>query len=199
MRISATEQQAFAGALVVCALQALAPQPPWLEYRHELLGAQPWRVFSAHFVHLNWEHAVVNVAAWIMVARLFSTELTSGRHLAVIAVSALGVSAWLAWIHPEIAWYRGLSGVLHGIFFAGAIAWTIAAMRLADKDKTSLFLSIALIAVGWAKVIAEQPAGSAMPYAEWLDAAIVPQAHLAGSIIGTALGAMIALPARPAQ
>jgi hypothetical protein len=38
-----------------------------------------------------------------------------------------------------------------------------------------------------------------MPYAEWLDAAIVPQAHLAGSIIGTALGAMIALPARPAQ
>jgi hypothetical protein len=72
-------------------------------------------------------------------------------------------------------------------------------MRLADKDKTSLFLPIALIAVGWAKVIAEQPAGSAMPYAEWLDAAIVPQAHLAGSIIGTALGAMIALPARPAQ
>lgn len=199
MRISATEQQAFAGALVVCALQALAPLPPWLEYRHELLGAQPWRVFSAHFVHLNWEHAVVNVAAWIVVARLFSTELTSGRHLAVIAVSALGVSAWLAWIHPEIAWYRGLSGVLHGIFFAGAIAWTIAAMRLADKDKTSLFLPIALIAVGWAKVIAEQPAGSAMPYAEWLDAAIVPQAHLAGSIIGTALGAMIALPARPAQ
>lgn len=192
MQISATEQQAIAGALVIFTLQALAPLPLILEYRYELLQAQPWRALSAHFVHINWMHAVINSVAWIVLARLFANELPSWRHLAVIAVSALGVSAWLALLHPEIAWYRGLSGVLHGVFFVGAISWTVATLRATDADKTSLYLPIGLIAIGWAKVIAEQPAGSATPHAEWVDAAIVPQAHVAGSIIGNAIGATMA-------
>lgn len=196
MRISATEQQAIAGALVIFALQALAPLQLMLEYRYELIQAQPWRAFSAHFVHINWTHAVINVAAWIILARLFADELASWRHLVVIAVSAVGVSAWLALIHPEIAWYRGLSGVLHGVFFAGAIAWTGTTLRAIDAGKSSLYLPIGLIAVGWAKVVAEQPAGSATLHADWLDAAIVPQAHLAGSVIGNAIGAMMAFCSR---
>ena len=38
----------------------------------------------------------------------------------------------------------------------------------------------------------EQPATSDLPYADWLVAPVVPQAHLAGAACGTVLGALLA-------
>jgi membrane associated rhomboid family serine protease len=48
-----------------------------------------------------------------------------------------------------------------------------------------------LFAGGWIKVIVEQPGDASTPYANWLGAGVVPQAHLAGAITGTLLGAAL--------
>jgi hypothetical protein len=40
--------------------------------------------------------------------------------------------------------------------------------------------------------VLEQPATSDLPYADWLVAPVVPQAHLAGAACGTVLGALFA-------
>ena len=65
--------------------------------------------------------------------------------------------------------------------------------RLMDGGRFGpLATNAALFAGGWAKVVLEQPVTAALPQANWLGTAIVPQAHLAGAVCGTVLGALFA-------
>jgi rhomboid family GlyGly-CTERM serine protease len=189
--LSRAERWAIAGALLLLALQAAAPLQPALEYRHALVAQQPWRLLTAHLVHINWTHASINAAAWVIVARLFAPDLGARQQALVVLVCSLATGVGLVWLYPAIVWYRGFSGSLHGLFFAGAACWLVT--TLAQRAKWSardLWLPAVLFIGGWIKVIAEQPGGSHTPFADWLGAATVPQAHLLGAASGTLLGAL---------
>lgn len=192
MQLSVAERQALGGAALVLLVQALVPLHGALEYRQALVASQPWRALTAHLVHVNWVHALLNLAAWLVVARLFAPELRTWRQPLVLAVAALAVTLHLALLHPGIAWYRGFSGTLHGVFFAGATAWLLALLTDGERRPRALWLPAVLVAGGWVKVLAEQPGGSLTPYAHWLGAGIVPQAHLAGAVAGSMLGLLFA-------
>lgn len=192
MQLSAAERQALGGAALVLLVQAIVPLHGALEYRQALVASQPWRALTAHLVHVNWVHALLNLAAWLVVARLFAPELRTWRQPLVLAVAALAVTLHLALLHPGIAWYRGFSGTLHGVFFAGATAWLLALLTDGERRPRALWLPAVLVAGGWVKVLAEQPGGSLTPYAQWLGAGIVPQAHLAGAVAGSMLGLLFA-------
>ena len=192
MQLSAAERQALGGAALVLLVQAIVPLHGALEYRQALVASQPWRALTAHLVHVNWVHALLNLAAWLVVARLFAPELRTWRQPLVLAVAALAVTLHLALLHPGIAWYRGFSGTLHGVFFAGATAWLLALLADGERRPRALWLPAVLVAGGWVKVLAEQPGGSLTPYAQWLGAGIVPQAHLAGAVAGSVLGLLFA-------
>ncbi|MCA3221451.1 MAG: rhombosortase [Burkholderiales bacterium] len=192
MQLSVAERQALGGAALVLLVQALVPLHGALEYRQALVASQPWRTLTAHLVHVNWVHALLNLAAWLVVARLFAPELRTWRQPLVLAVAALAVTLHLALLHPGIAWYRGFSGTLHGVFFAGATAWLLALLTDGERRPRALWLPAVLVAGGWVKVLAEQPGGSLTPYAQWLGAGIVPQAHLAGAVAGSMLGLLFA-------
>lgn len=192
MQLSVAERQALGGAALVLLVQAIVPLHGALEYRQALLASQPWRALTAHLVHVNWVHALLNLAAWLVVARLFAPELRTWRQPLVLAVAALAVTLHLALLHPGIAWYRGFSGTLHGVFFAGATAWLLALLADGERRPRALWLPAVLVAGGWVKVLAEQPGGSLTPYAQWLGAGIVPQAHLAGAVAGSMLGLLFA-------
>ncbi|MGZ9032126.1 MAG: rhombosortase [Burkholderiaceae bacterium] len=175
-------------ALALLVLHALAPGAP-LEYQRHLLAREPWRVLTAHLVHINWQHALVNAAALWVVARLYAKDLGARRQLVALVASALAISATLALVYPSIDWYRGLSGALHGLFFAGATKWL-----LSERPRTfgRLWLPATLFVGGWIKVVLEQPGGAATPHVQWLGAAVVPQAHFVGAVCGTVLGALYA-------
>lgn len=178
-------------AAAALALLLMAPglaEP--LEYRRALLAQEPWRVFTGHLVHLNWPHALVNALALLIVARLFAPDLSARRQVAVLLVAAVSISIGLAVLYPSIAWYRGMSGVIHALFFAGATLWLA---RARPWSARSLWLPAALVVGGWIKVMLEQPSGDVLPHAEWLGAAVVPQAHLIGAACGSALGLAFAL------
>jgi len=183
-RVSSAERVAVGVAAVVMALVATANAERW-EYRHELLASEPWRLLSGHLVHLNWQHAAINALALLIVARLFAPDLRGARQGVVMVASALFISVGLAMLYPKIGWYRGLSGVVHGLFFAGAAAWLA---KSQPRTLRQLWLPLALLAGGWIKVLFEQPSGDALPHADWLGAAVVPQAHLIGAACGTVLG-----------
>jgi membrane associated rhomboid family serine protease len=100
------------------------------------------------------------------------------------------ISLGLAALAPGILWYRGLSGVLHALFFAGAAKWLFSVQH---RSVRALWLPAALFVGGWIKVALEQPAGDALPYADWLGAAVVPQAHLIGAACGSVFGLLLAL------
>jgi rhomboid family GlyGly-CTERM serine protease len=185
---SPPERVALGAAIALLALQALGAGER-LEWRRGLLAAEPWRVVTGHLVHIGWLHALVNALALVVVARLYAPDLGVRRQLAALAASALAVSAALAWLYPEIEWYRGLSGALHGLYFAGAMTWLLSEPQ---RNLRKLWLPAALVAGGWIKVALEQPVTGSVVQAEWLGAAIVPQAHLVGAACGTLLGALFA-------
>jgi len=187
--LSTAERYAFAVAVLALVLMAPGLADP-LEYRRALLVHEPWRLLTGHFVHLNWPHALINALALLIVARLFAPDLNARRQVTVLLAAAMTISVGLAVIYPAIAWYRGLSGVVHALFFAGATLWLANARTW---NARALWLPIALLIGGWAKVLLEQPTGELLPQAEWLGAAVVPQAHLIGAVCGTVLGLTFAL------
>ncbi len=182
--LSRAEVVALALAMLMLLLQA-TPYAAALEYRNTPVSGEPWRWLSGHFVHVNWQHALINAVALWVVARLFTPDLTARRQLVTLWCAALAISAGLAGFYPSIVWYRGLSGALHGLFFAGATVWLINARGLRMRG---LWLPAALWLGGWIKVVLEQPGDATTPYAEWLGAGVVPQAHLIGAACGTLLG-----------
>jgi rhomboid family GlyGly-CTERM serine protease len=186
--LSPPERVALGLALALLVLHALGVGET-LEYRRALLAREPWRVLTGHLVHISWPHALVNAAALWVVARLYADDLGARRQVLALAASALAISAALAGLYPVIEWYRGLSGALHGLFFAGAATWL-----LSERPRTAsrLWMPATLVVGGWVKVALEQPGGASTPHAEWLGAAVVPQAHFVGALCGTALGALFA-------
>ncbi len=193
LTLTRTERVALCGAALVVLLHELDAAGAALEYRRALLAAEPWRLVTGHLVHVNWAHALVNAAAWWLIARLFGPDLDLRRQLIALFGGAIAIGAGLAALHPAILWYRGFSGALHALFFAGATCWLANALaRPATRSPRALALPLALAAGGWIKVVLEQPTASATPYADWLGATTVPQAHLLGAIGGALLGLVFA-------
>jgi rhomboid family GlyGly-CTERM serine protease len=188
LRLSNPERAAIGLAIALLALQAVVPGDA-LEYQRSALARQPWRLLTGHLVHINWPHALINAAALWIVARLYARDLSAARQAIALAASALAISAALAWLHPTIEWYRGLSGALHGLFFAGAVTWLLTER---PRSLRRLWLPALLFAGGWMKVAFEQPHDGSLPRSDWLGAAVVPQAHLVGAACGTLLGALFA-------
>jgi len=156
-----------------------------LEYLRPLLASEPWRLLTGHWVHLSWLHAVLNGVALLLLERLFQDRLGRGEQWTVLAAAPLVISLvfWIAL--PELVWYRGLSGALHALYFAGCVTWLLTAAGHAR------WLPGAALAGGMIKVLLEQPWDATFPFQEWLGAAVVPQAHLIGALVGVAAGLVL--------
>ena len=164
-------------AVVIILLGVLADHVnPWLEYdRAALAGGQVWRLASAHLAHLGPAHAVLNAAAWILVWRI-GRGILSGRQWGwLLAGSATAVNAGLYLFSPDVEWYAGASGMLHGAF--AGVAW------LASRDAAPQFGRI-LLGLLAAKLIWEQVSGSAIGAAVPGLGPVVTAAHFYGAIGG---------------
>jgi len=142
--------------------------------RAALAEGQWWRLLTAHFVHLDLEHAALNAMGLVLMWALFARDYPPLRWLAIYLGTALTVSAGLWWFSPEVAWYVGASGALHGVMTAG----TLAHLRRADLDGWILAGFIVV------KLAYEQFAG-ALPFAGSPDTVV--DAHLYGAIGGVVL------------
>ena len=157
-----------------------------LEYRRTLLLSQPWRLITGHFTHLSLLHAMVNSVALILLTKLFADRMRAWEQWAVLLGASLLISLvfWIAM--PGLIWYRGLSGDLHALYFAGCVLWLLSS---SGRDR---WLPIAALAGGAIKVLIEQPWNQTFPWLAWLGATVVPQAHLIGALVGAAAGLLLA-------
>jgi rhomboid family GlyGly-CTERM serine protease len=142
--------------------------------RAAILDGQAWRLLSGHMAHLGWSHLAMNLAAlaliWILVGQLLSPV----QWVWAAFVTALGIGGGLLAFNPELAWYVGLSGVLHGFLVSGCLADLRSGHR-------SAWLLLALV---WAKLIWEQIAGPLPGSALGAGGAVVVDAHLYGALAG---------------
>jgi rhomboid family GlyGly-CTERM serine protease len=133
-----------------------------------------WRLLSGHLLHLSWGHYLMNGAALLVICGLYASWLTAGTLACWMAVSALAVSVGLLWFEPQLDWYVGLSGVLHGLLVAGAL------YESSQRERMGMPI---LIAVGL-KLAWEQAYGSLPGSEAATGGAVIVDAHLYGAVGG---------------
>lgn len=171
-------QLALPLTITVCVTLIMAfgsPLSDWLRFdRNAILNGEIWRIVTGHLAHLGWSHWLMNVSGlwliWLIVGRLLGTR----AWLAIILISATGISSGLLLFHPELFWYVGLSGVLHTLIISGCLA------DLRNKRTDTKLLLVIIIA----KLIWEQVAGPLPGSEESAGGNVIVDAHLYGAILG---------------
>lgn len=156
----------------------------WLRYeRDAILGGEMWRVLSAHLVHIGWPHLAVNLGGLVLIWLLFGRLMDGARWATLFALCAVGVTAGLLVLQPELRWYVGLSGVLHGLFVAGAIAGIFAGYRA-----EWFLLGFVALKVGWEQLHGPTPGTEA-----FVGGLVIVDAHLYGAVTGLVAGLALQL------
>jgi rhomboid family GlyGly-CTERM serine protease len=183
------ESWVVVGLLVVCALLAAGGDELRELGRYErqaIESGEYWRLVSGHLVHLGVGHLWPNLAATAIIGLLFEGVFRSADWLRVGAASAAAIDLGLYALEPQVLWYVGLSGVLHGFVAAGALA------LLLRRDKLGVVLAIGVAA----KLIFEQISGPVPFTAESVGGPVVVAAHLYGVIGGLLAEATVAVARR---
>ena len=90
--------------------------------RGALADGEWWRLLSAHVVHLDLRHALLNVVGLALVWALFARDYSPKAWLAIVlgTIAAIDAGLWLG--DSTVQWYVGSSGALHGALAAGVLA-----------------------------------------------------------------------------
>ena len=161
-------------AAVSATLQVLGLNEALSWDRSALADGHLWRFLSGHFVHLGWSHLLLNLAglaliAWI-VGRLWGW--LGWLVVSLVSMAVIGIGFWI--LNPQLEWYVGLSGLLHGLLAAGLV------VGIARRETESVVLAV-LVA---GKLAWEQFAGP-LPGSEGASGgAVIVDAHLYGAAGG---------------
>ena len=179
----ATLRIAGIAALILAGAQLVGIEV--LQYQRErVLEGQLWRLLSAHAVHLGWRHFLLNLLALVLIC---PDSLRRGAAVWLIFASLAAIDGGLLLLRPEILWYVGLSGVLHGLL-AGACVLT--ARRREGR--------VLLLLLG-AKLLWEQRYGALPSTATIAGGPVLVDAHLFGAIGGLVCAGMVLLRRRQRQ
>lgn len=167
---------ALLAACLVLLLPALGGDAARLALRYDraaLASGELWRLLSAHWVHLSFRHALVNVVGLALLWALFARDYSPRQWLLITLAAIVAIDAGLWLWDSTIEWYVGSSGVLHGYLAAG----TLAHLRRREPDG---WILAALLA---GKLAYEHLVGP-MPFSG--SASVVVDAHLFGVAGGSA-------------
>lgn len=166
-------------ALVTIAIYFFSGAIPEPLIWHQDENRTVWQWVSAHFVHINLEHLMLNVAAFVILGAI--VEQTSRKVLGLAMLSGvIGVNLYLATMFSLDA-YAGMSGALNALL--------LVALYFLYQQSGYRTASIATLTLSLTKIIVEFSFDlslfSTLPWPS------VPQAHLAGMIGGAALVAVL--------
>jgi rhomboid family GlyGly-CTERM serine protease len=145
--------------------------------RAAILHGQWWRVLTGNFVHLGWSHLWLNLAGWLLVWLLFKDHVPIRTWIIATVFCSLGVGLGLLWGSPDLEWYVGLSGLLHGYFVVGALL----SIRMGYRFELLLVASVI------AKLAWEQTVGPLPGSEKYSGGHVVVDAHLYGALAGLVL------------
>ena len=176
-----TQGLALLAACAVLLLPTLAGEAGRRLLRYDRVGlaaGEWWRLLTAHVVHLDTRHALLNCLGLALMWALFARDYTPRQWVPIVlgAMAAIDAGLWLC--DSTLLWYVGSSGALHGVMAAGAVAH----IRRGQRD-------------GW--VLAGLLAVK-LAYEHWLGAlpfsgsdAVVVSAHLYGVVGGATVAAFL--------
>lgn len=176
-----TQKHQFILPLIVILLSLLAFifNSEHLHFQRDVfINGEYWRGFTAHFLHTNLNHLLLNISAVVLLWALHGQFYNRINYLFVFIVCAVTTTFGITIFSPEITQYVGLSGILHGLFIWGTIK------DIQHKDKTGYLLLAAILL----KVLYEQLMGPSAEVAKLISATVAIDAHLWGMIGGGIIG-----------
>lgn len=161
-----------------------SPLKDFFEFsRTGLENGEYWRLITAHFAHTNWVHLVLNLAG-LSILYLLHGEYTKPHLYAILfIVLAFVVSCNVYLFNPELSFYVGLSGVLHGLFAWGVI------QDIKHKRKSAYLLLAGL----FVKIVNEQWFNDTAFLANLINARVAIDAHLYGALGGLCVALIVYL------
>ena len=170
--------------LAVCALLVLITLTgetgrTLLRYDREALAhGELWRLLTAHLVHLDLHHALLNCLGLLLMWALFARDYTPRQWLLITLGSMAVIDAGLAVWDSTLRWYVGSSGALHGAMAAG----TLAHLRRGERDGW-LLAAFLVGKIAWEQGVGALPLSGSNP--------VVVDAHLFGAAGGLAAAAFL--------
>lgn len=162
-----------AGLLLLPLLGGDPLRVAWRYQRDAIATGEFWRLLTAHVVHLDVIHALLNALGLVLLWGLFARAWRPLQWLFTIALSLLAIDLGFWFLSPQLQWYVGASGLLHGIFACGCIA------LLRERDWIGVVTTALFIAkLGWEHYVGP------LPFEE--GGAVITDAHLYGALGGFA-------------
>ena len=165
--------------LVVCVVLAAGGDAVRELGRYErdaIESGEYWRLVTGHLVHLGLGHLWPNLAALAIIGLLFEGVFRNADWLRIGAASMAAIDIGLYVLDPDVSWYVGLSGVLHGYVAAGALALIV------RRERVGVVLAVGLTA----KIVFEQVVGPVPFTAASVGGPVVVAAHFYG-VVGALL------------
>lgn len=166
-------------ALLVAASLLPATALEWT--RTGIAVGEYWRLITGHWVHLGTNHLLLNLAGLLVTSLLFTRHPPLAWWLSYLILCPLAISTGLLLTAPELAWYRGFSGCLHGLLVFTAL------FNLKPDTRWSLIV-LGFIAM---KLVFENvlyPAGGENPL---IGGAVITQSHWLGALTGLVAGILL--------
>lgn len=160
--------------LWILALPVQSVQDTLWYNRYAVAEYQYWRLITAHLMHSNWVHLLLNSGGLLLVMLLHAEYQRRQPLLWQCLFAALLISL-LTWLwQPHIVEYVGLSGVLHALLCYGA---------LCDSQLKKVGGKLLLFGL-IAKVAYEHYQGPDHALGQLINAEVAIFAHLYGLIAG---------------
>lgn len=174
----------LAGLLGAASLLAWWWPATLIDWQPGLATRQPWRAWTAAFVHWSTLHLAANLAGAAVVGALGAVARLPPQ-MALAWFVAWPLTQLSLLLRPELAHYGGLSGVLH----AGVAV--VALWLLARAWGRRRVIGAALAGGLLLKVWLEAPWGPVLRAGGGWDIKTVPLAHAGGAVAGALCAALL--------
>jgi len=147
--------------------------------RSAVLSGEAWRLVTGHLVHADLVHLGWNVLGVLIVAFLFARDYSWRQWLVILGVSTATTDLGFLLLEPQLEWYVGFSGVLHGLMAAGLVGW----FRTSRDGITWIVTGLFAAKLAWEHFSGPLPFTAAS-----LELPVVHEAHTYGAIGGGLAG-----------
>jgi rhomboid family GlyGly-CTERM serine protease len=168
--------------LALIAIQAGASISAWRYERSAVLAHESWRLLTGHLVHADAAHLGWNLLGLALVWWLFANQYTVAAWIAILLASTVAIDAGFLALMPDLRWYVGFSGVLHGMMAAGLLAWLVR-----TRDPLTWLVAVLFAA----KLVWEHAVGPLPLAARSMGMPVIHEAHTFGALGGLIAGAAL--------
>jgi rhomboid family GlyGly-CTERM serine protease len=180
-------RQAMLAVILAAALSAVLFAVPGaaeaLQYDRRQAGAggEFWRLLTCHWTHWSLDHLLWNTATFAVLGLCCAARKGSAS-LSCLGISAVAIPLALHLGCPQLATYRGLSGLDSALFVLLALHLLDEGRR--ERDGVRALTACAALGLYLAKTAFEYWSGAALFVSDAGGMAPVPLAHAVGAAAG---------------